>query len=553
MKTSLPILAMVFATAATLPAVAQETVRTEPHVGSTLYKASRAQAPADWKFQFDASDIVTATPDGEKKMVSKAGNYYSMSMFGIAEGSSNGMPCTIVEGEDGSYWIYDPFAMLDTKSWLKAQISGDKMTISLPQAIYSDTDDDGTRYVYVAQLCHYELEDAEAQEGLYYAEPGETEIVFNREGESWVMQTREMNDHPMIMGLVAADDGAWCAYSDWNMVFSPFSQTLVTPPSSMQSEVWTLSAKLEDKDYAGAKLVNVGFDNDDVYMSGFSSLFPEAWIKGTLSDGKIIFPSHQYVGADEMANAFGYFYGGVQEEVYLEEWDLTYMQTVLTDNLTFDYDADTGTLESEGTFVVNRGDEDLYVIDIYNAPRMRVQGTVTDFVPQNPIIGFYSEPSEFKGSIYFTFPNINAAGQVLDSDKLYYKVYVDDEPFVFYSDEYVGVEDDTEEIPFLFSNSDTIGYYGTFDVTHFIYFNFTGYESLALQTLYRDGENVYPSELVYVVDKTNVVESMSNSEVTAEEWYDMSGRRIGNPEAGVYVKRILFSDGSVKSIKTIVK
>ncbi|MDE5796044.1 MAG: hypothetical protein K2H75_02935, partial [Muribaculaceae bacterium] len=212
MKTSLPILAMVFATAATLPAVAQETVRTEPHVGSTLYKASRAQAPADWKFQFDVSDIVTATPDGEKKMVSKAGNYYSMSMFGIAEGSSKGMPCTIVEGEDGSYWIYDPFAMLDTKSWLKAQISGDKMTISLPQAIYSDTDDDGTQYVYVAQLCHYELEDAEAQEGLYYAEPGETEIVFNREGESWVMQTREMNDHPMIMGLVAADDGAWCAY-----------------------------------------------------------------------------------------------------------------------------------------------------------------------------------------------------------------------------------------------------------------------------------------------------------------------------------------------------
>lgn len=551
MKQTLPVIAMALA-AMTAQGAGLETVAPggETLAPSALRKEKKLIPPEEWKFRVSEADIVRDTPVGEKAMWSKGCDYYTSTMFGVAQSSTSGMPCTVVEDADGAFWIYAPFAGIDTGSWLKADIDGDEMTVNLPQAVYADADNEGNSYVYVAQMCHFELDDPEGDAGRYFAEDGETQLVFNKEGDVWKMQMSEVNDHPMVMGLVAADDGTWCVYSDWNISLAPFKDKLVELPAGVNTEKWTMIYPI-DGNYISGQYVNIGFDGDDVYINGIADMFPDAWVKGSLADDKITFPSHQYVGADENNGSFGYFYGATSELKYDEEWDYWYTVTNFADDLTFDYDAVARAMTTEGTLLINKGDSEVYVIDSFTAPRLATPGEITDFTPMNPVHGLFSEPGDYAGSEYFDFPTLNINSQFLDTSKLYYRVYLDNELLTFYPDEYAGLEGETTEIPFLFTNQNNMGFYGTGNCTHFFYFTFTGFETLGIQTLYRDGDNVYESDIVTAYSAG--IDEMAESEVASIEWYDIAGCRVQRPDKGIYIKRTVYENGSVKTAKTIVR
>ena len=182
-----------------------------------------------------------------------------------------------------------------------------------------------------------------------------------------------------------------------------------------------------------------------------------------------------------------------------------------------------------------------------------MQGEVTDFIPANPVPGYFTEPGEYAGSVYFTFPSINNEGQLLDVSNLYYRVYVDGELMTFYTDEYEGLKEDTEAIPFTFSNMNNLGYYGTGDVTHFFWFTFTGYETLDIQTLYRDGEKVYESKIVNVIGGDSGIDNVGLSGAVRTEWYDLSGRRVAKPGKGLWIKRSVMEDGTSVVSKEMIR
>lgn len=522
------------------------------HADEPVIKRMGAPLQDSIHFDVSASDIVYDQPQGERRMMSKYGSYYGNSMWGILEGEAQGIPCITVEN-DNEFWIYNPFTAVDLQSWLRGDKDGDKITFKLPQAIYTDSDGE-KEYVYVAQMCYFEWTDDTHTEGLYYSYEGETEMVFVKIDGKWVMQQpEEVNEHPVIMGLVASDDGAWCTYSEWNTVIEEFSADIVEAPANLKAETWAMvSREAETGEYLGGKFVNVGVDGSDIYMQGISSTFPEAWVKGTVADGKAVFPSHQYLGANEIANAFGFFYGATEEEVYNEEWGYTYMAIVIQDEIVFDYDADNHSLTSDGTVAINRGDAEVSIDESFTAPRIRIQGTLEDYSPKNPIPSFYTPPTgEYAGVLYFFFPSVTSAGDVLNTDNLYYTVYVDDEPMMFYSDEVEGLPEDTEEIPFNFTNMNTFSFYGQYNLTHFFSIMFSDYDSLAVQTLYRDGDKTWASDIVYAVGgPSDAIKNVSETSFpTKVEWFDMTGRKVAAPQNGIYVKRTSYSDGSVKTAK----
>lgn len=545
---------------AAVPTQTEQTVNGRTMAPACLYRAAtenpQLKAPAKtaegWKFDVSVDDIIYDQPAGNLKMYSKACDYYGSTMWGIMQGSSDGMPCKVVEAEDGSFYIYNPFSAVDTKSWLKASVEGDKMTVKLPQAIYADSD--GTsEYVYIAQMCHFEWTSDDHSEGLYYTEEGETEILFNKEDGIWVMQPmEEVNEHPLIMGLVAADDGTWCAYSDWNIRLTPFNDEPIALPASIEPQEWVMNFALEGENICG-NFVKVGIDGSDVYLSGISTVFPDAWIKGTIADGKMEFPSKQYLGADEMSNTFGYFFGVSEERKYNEEWDYWYSEYTKEPSLIFELDTETEIYSTNNTLGVIKGENGTMFVDIYSQPKLSVMTEVTDFTPLNPIAEYYSAPGDWAGSLYFSFPILNVHGQLLDTANLYYRVFVDDELFEFYSDEYAGVEDGTTEIPFDFSNQSSIGRYGTCNVTHFFSITFYDYETIDVQTFYRDGDKEYASDIVRMVNTVSVDSINSESQVVEEKWFDLSGRRVNNPENGIYIKHVKYQDGTVRTFKTVVK
>ncbi len=125
------------------------------------------------------------------------------------------------------------------------------MTVNLPQAVYADADNEGNSYVYVAQMCHFEFDDPNGGSGRYFAEDGDTQLVFNKEGDTWKMQMSEVNEHPLVMGLVSADDGTWCVYSDWNIYLAPFNDELVELPDDVDIEKWVMLYSTEGNYISG--------------------------------------------------------------------------------------------------------------------------------------------------------------------------------------------------------------------------------------------------------------------------------------------------------------
>ena len=530
---------------------AENTMEVPSCLHNSFAKKAPMAAPADWKFNVSADDIIYDRPAGVEKMYSKACEYYSSTIFGAAKASSNGMPCTVVEDDKGNFYIYNPFSAIDTKTWLKATIEGDKMTVKLPQAIYSDSDGE-TQYVYVAQMCHFEWEDDSHDSGRYYAEEGDTQITFNKEGDVWVMQpTEEVNEHPMVMGLVAADDATWCIYSDWNITLTPFNDVSVTPPAGVDIKTWDMVYPI-DGSYIFGKYINVGIDGEDIYLNGISDTFPEGWIKGKIADNKITFPSEQYMGANEMSNAFGFFYAMKEEKEYNEEWEFWMTNYVPIESLIFEKDSQTGKYATENTLTVVNGKNGTQLINSYSAPRISPQEEVKVFTPANPVIEYYSAASDWAGSLYFRFPVVNTLGQLLNTSNLYYRIFVDDEIFQFYSDEYAGVEDGTEAISYNFSNGDTIS--RIVDGSHYMSIPFSGYDTIDLQVFYLDGDKEYDSAKVRVAGEEDSVEGIAaDATVAAEQWYDLSGRRVVNPERGIYLKRVEYSDGTARTFKTMVR
>ena len=82
---------------------------------------------------------------------------------------------------------------------------------------------------------------------------------------------------------------------------------LVTPPANLKTETYYVTGKSKywdgdeniwiSSDILGD--VQIGFDNNDVYIQGLCEYLGDAWVKGTRSGNKIVFPTGQYMGTDE--------------------------------------------------------------------------------------------------------------------------------------------------------------------------------------------------------------------------------------------------------------
>ena len=113
---------------------------------------------------------------------------------------------------------------------------------------------------------------------------------------------------------------------------------LVELPEGVEAQEYTLSASGSTGESTlttnATKLV--AFDGTDVYLQGLAYYFPDAFVKGTLTeDGQVLVPSGQYVGTDKFGDEFLVALG-TDEEGYLIDSE--------SGVIAFDYDAESGEL-----------------------------------------------------------------------------------------------------------------------------------------------------------------------------------------------------------------
>lgn len=242
-----------------------------------------------------------------------------------------------------------------------------------------------------------------------------------------------------------------------NYRFAPFDAEAATVklPQGGVVEAYDLSYA-ESKD--GTRSVvrtEVVFDGDDIYIKGLTRNV-QGWIKGTVRDGKAVFPSRQFVGLyseNDILDNFAVFCNGAEFTDKTSVWGPVY-DTV--EDLIFDFDPVTKTLVSAQPVTETIGDRNFYGVVI--APELKAAANMeyNPAVPANPVV------TEFRrlGFIYrlrVNVPSHDIDGNPIDTDGLSYRIFFDDEPFVFSTSEYQWIEEDMTEIPYAYQDYDGLG------------------------------------------------------------------------------------------------
>ena len=501
-------------------------------------------------------DLVTEQPAGElKTLVGNLGGYYSIFSY-ILPATDMGRAVDVVYGDDGYFYIKNPFSQFATNSWLKGSVNGDTISVE-------------------AQPIYYEAATSTYEENVCYACKMKYGYVEDYGQNFWAIDL----DNPTLKMVVRNDsiimqndngysglglfysDGEWTGFGEYRKILSPQTDVAVTLPESASAKdyVMTYGTYEDGTDTLTIKrqLVKLYNDGNDYYLSDLTGHDDQVYAKGTLADNKLTIKSGQYMGlstADKYAAAryFNYFesmgwkrvptYGNAYE-------DSTYFKN----DFVFDYDAANDRFVGENSYLsVNGGNTKVNTLKGFKNPEL------TPFVevkaaPAKPTIYGVEDCYETYGYSYIeaVLSNATAKGEFLDTHRIYYNLNFDDEEYVFYPDEYVNIDEEMTDVPYGFVDNED---FQTYKGRRVIDFYLTDFKKVALTEFYVDSDGVshYSEPAIWDDGTSGVDKTISDKTVKTARYYDLGGRAVNKLQSGIYIKATTYSDGSVKMKKVVV-
>lgn len=453
----------------------------------------------------------------------------------------------MVETTDGDIYLNVQASEFPLDTWVKATKDADgNLTIAAGQKVYQeDYEDELYDFAMVPLTIDYDNEE------FIYSDS----YTLNYVDGKYVAA-----DPEVIFGLCEYDPAEeayyWTGYGDSEITLASVSGEIAKMPEGVASEKWAVV--LDD----GGYFVNVAIDGTTMYVQGLVPSAPEAVAVGTISDDPsvVTFKCGQFQGATENWT-WAYLYGGTVEQEWDDEWEEFVDKVTPTGDLHFAYDAAGKKMVSqEAMLITANASDDLSVVQavMYLADvTIEYQVRNPEAKPTNPTdvsyLDFYEDYGE--GDFYFSIPEVDVEGCLLDPANLYYRVYVDGDPFTFYDDEYPMVSEEGQElIPANLYNYENIFSSGT---AKCVYFYMEGIDEIGVQSVYMQpvegGEPVELCSEIVSVQVSSVANAIADKAVSSSAYYDLQGRRVANPAAGLYIRRDVMTDGSVKAVKVAVK
>lgn len=499
-----------------------------------MQKAKSAKAPADYS-------IITEVPAGKTVCYNKTCEGYFPALYYIIPYSEDCGAADITFTDDNEVYFKDIFLNAQAGTYVKGSLSDGVISMDMGQCIefYDD-------YGYGLQLAAFTLD----EENYPVVDETIEKVTFTVADDGTITLSPGT-----IIGLVYTDNGEWSGYADFSQSYTVFTEKPLSKPEGMATEKWAL---VTPNDYGHA--IEVGFDGNDIYIGGLSEKIPAAWIKGSVNGDEVTFEGRQYMGT-----ALGTHNYLMIAEYCLDEYGEE--TTVLTDEpAIFKYDAEARTLTpaDEKILLINGSLKDVYFLERYEEITMYYLGQFTPAMPKNPEYLFSAgyDPYDGFGVFEFTLPLVDTDGKLLDAGSYVYNIYVDNELFTLYPDEYTGITDTYDEltnIPYNYTDSWDIEVNGSY---HGLYYYMEGFETLGVQAIYTVDGITNKSALVNYnietgetneIDPAGISAITASKEVTGVEYYDLTGRKLDNPTTGLVIKRTTYSDGSVKSIKRVIR
>ena len=440
-----------------------------------------------------ALDIISEQPAGEKKAYARSGSAYYASLFGVGSTELNGALGTVVFGDNNKVYIKDIVSQAGLGTWVEGTISGNKITIELPQQL-------GYNYSYgygfQAAVVEYD-----AAEGWYVKSANQT-VTLNYDAATGEISTPagKLQTGEELIGIIYDDDDSWAGYGDWNLTFSAVTDPLVEAPAGLQTELYALTSE----GYEGS-LVKVGFDGNDVYVQGIDKNLPDTWVKGTISGDKVTFKSGQYVGADEVAGYHQYLMSATVSQEYDDYYGEYYDVYALADgDIEFSYDAATKTLSASTPFLLNAGKDEVYYLYAFKSATIKPFQEVAA-TPAPPVINeLYEGGWRFFASGYgwgyidFDLQASDVDGNYIMPEKLSYQFYTkvngEVKPMTISPEDFIYLEETMTEIPYGFQEG--WDFYANGANTTF-YYHVVGPEAYGVQAIYRGAGEERRSEIAW--------------------------------------------------------
>jgi hypothetical protein len=492
-------------------------------------------------------------PQGRTVKYSVGSNDITLLLWGVnVDIADKGMAAEMVyDNENNVVYIKSPVTSLyDYDTYIKGSIDGNKITVTLPQPlIYFE--DDGAIY-YVNRLTYDEAH-SEPEKPEYIIDDSEP-LTYTIHDDGSI--TSDWTGTDVIMGPSIEDE--WVYRGSYNITYTPFNQTILTAKDmpadfadKLQSNWLLASSKTSNRS------VKVAEYNNKIYVEGVSPYNTEALIVGDINGDTVTFASNQYVGRNSINNYLIFFYGLTEADSY-EDYDRAYN---LADGVTFKYNASEGTLtEANRPFGLVGGDitkSDIYAQEDHRDATIKRIPDVVSLVPKDPYNLKYvpddDDEPDYGGLLSFRLASVNIDGWPINEDNMYYRMYDNGTLFTFTPDVYLyDITENTTEIGWAQGN-----YYFSFwndDEIHYIYIYYAP-TNLGIQAVYKDGDTEYVSNIVYCnpIDNSGVSDKALGKTIVAETFTDLAGRHVANPQNGLYLKTVSYSDGTAKTVKVVVK
>lgn len=495
--------------------------------------------------EFSEDDIIFDQPEGEYTLLWRDCDGFTKEAFSAVHSTVLGSTVEMVQADESTVYLNHIVSEYPVGTWVKATRDGDKLTVSGPQPIYVEYDEDtyDSFIIYLVPMSLF----VEADGSGTFKATEDMDFVFNINEDG----TLTAADPAKLLGicvesanqdLTGPDKWVWRGFGDRNIKMGEVRSTTINPPADVTLERWVWSDPYE------VAFVNVAIDGNDIYLSGMNRAIPDAWVKGSIDDNRVIIPSGQYMGPDFERYYLNYFWGAEVTEGTDPETGEEQKYVSMTDAAVFSYDADNKRLVQEGFYMINSTPEQLYPLTSYSDVVVEAQNRNPEAAPAAPY-DLVVTIDEYWGecNAWFMIPTSDVDGKMIDPDNLYYEVFIDDQPLEITIYDSLGNDTYTSLIPYAYQDWDI--YVDGPD--HTVYFYTFPAESVKVQSVYfnEEGKELRSTPAVYSV---SAIESInSNSEVISREYFDLQGRRISRPGNGVVISVTTYSDGHTVNEKVI--
>ena len=323
----------------------------------------------------DDHGIITNPGEGETKYYTRTGTGFYVSNNSVYDEEQSGI-VTILEAEDSKVYIKNPVSHYSQNSWVEGTKDGNTITVAAGQPLAWNANYSTTLGLYWGNV-------QSTQTGSTYIK-GEGDITFTVDDEAGTI-TLDGSSQDKIIAVYWDDDNSWSGYGDFNSVwtlnteYEPASTDPIVLPDGAEVQNWYA-------DGAGSSAVPtdvmVAFVGNEVYISGLTSNFPDAWIKGTLDGTTVTFNKFQFVGNYNGTMPI-WAVGADSETGNLQEFTMTY-----------DSEAQTLTLDAGQLIVFNAAEDRMYYLSYIQSLTIYAEQPAPALIETLPYANTFDEAAD---------------------------------------------------------------------------------------------------------------------------------------------------------------